>query len=169
MGFWSRWFGGERETDAQKLDRARQHLDDGEPKLALAIVERIAGPEADEVRTRARAVEDGLVTRAEVRPERSIAPDGEDLRRGSVDDSEPRPAKQSRPPGDPYRDPARQPKQKKQPKPPKPAPGDLQIQFGADGSTTFVTGDGALTLNAPNTRISARTPSATAIAFAPGA
>lgn len=143
MGFWSRLFGA-RETDDQKIARAKQHLDDDEPKLAIAIVARLAGPEADEIRRRAAAAEDLLDARAGMRPAVSIEPDPDDPLRAA---NQPPDDENGR--GDPYRDPAKRPKRKKAPRPPAPAPGSISIQYGADGSTTIGTGDGAITLNAP--------------------
>ncbi|MDQ3338054.1 MAG: hypothetical protein M4D80_23055 [Myxococcota bacterium] len=134
MGFWSRLF-GERESAEQKIARARHHLDEREPRLSLKIVERLDGPEADEIRRHARALAETLERQLQGVVPRSSEPDADDPLRDHEDG--------------PYRAPGK-PKQQKQPKQPtRPGPGALSIHLGADGSTIIGTGDGgAVTLNA---------------------
>jgi hypothetical protein len=150
VGFWSRLF-GERETAEQKLARARGHVDDGEPNLALAIVEPLDGPEVDELRHRARALAERLDRDRALRENpRRIGPDRDDpLRAANAPPSigpDPDDPLRDEDLDDPYRGAAKEGKRRNQPTL---QPGELSIQFGADGSTTIGTGDGAVTLNAP--------------------
>lgn len=133
MGFFRKLFGGTAETEAQKLARARFHLDEHEPQLAARIVERLTGPEADEIRRRARELADGDDARLATKPARDITPSQAD--RDDSDESAPAPSDPDRAPGGPK---------------PQRAKADAALfTLGGDGSMRIATGDGGwLTLNA---------------------
>lgn len=135
MGLWNKLL-GERETSAQRLGRARQHVDDGEFEVAVHALAGIDGSEADEIRQRAR---NGIESRAE-RPEtrNAVKAHGPDLDDPLLEHG-----------GPPYREPVK-PRRQKQPKQPKASRGELVIHgIAADGSTTYEVDGTAIKFNAP--------------------